>query len=119
MLKYYVYGTGDKAEYTPTTFLLVDGRVWCENPEIGAFWHPTIKTTAELNAFLAELMNDGFCVDYKVYREHHSAYERGYVSRKSDGYMKPYKGRFGNGYKRYMPCFNTNRYCWITYFIEE
>ena len=37
------------------------------------------------------------------YERHHSAYCRGYVSRKTDGYIEPYKGKFGEGYVAYRP----------------
>ncbi len=39
--------------------------------------------------------------DAGTLHRHHSALARGYVSRKSEGYAVPYKGRFGEGYALY------------------
>lgn len=49
--------------------------------------------------------------------EHHSAYKRGYVSRKIKGIVENYKGRFGKGYKVYSPNWNSTSYCYVTYYI--
>lgn len=64
-------------------------------------------TTVELRALIAE---------GKV-KEHHKASRRGYVSRKSEGYVESYKGVFGTGYILVTPRFDTTRYVDITYFI--
>lgn len=52
---------------------------------------------------------------------HHTAVSAGYVSRKcksgSSYPVKPYKGRFGEGYKRFRPRYDTNRYCYVEYWI--
>ena len=50
-------------------------------------------------------------------RELHTSSERGYVSRKSTGYVQSYKGKFGTGYKLLTPRFDTTQYCDVTYFV--
>ena len=55
------------------------------------------------------------------YEYHHSAYTRGYVSRKATEEQLPripYNGRFGRGYYVDCPCFNSTRYCVRKYYIE-
>ena len=52
-------------------------------------------------------------------REHHSAIHRGYVSRKNpDGVIEKYKGRFGTGYKRILPRWDTTQYVTVEYYVE-
>ena len=58
-------------------------------------------------------------LESKGYRKHHTAYARGYVSRKTDGYLVKYDGRFGKGFKWYQPCMNSSQYCYITYYVKE
>lgn len=53
------------------------------------------------------------------YKELHTSYYRGYVSRKSDGIIKPYSGRYGNGYIVLSPCWVSTTYCYITYYVER
>ncbi len=53
------------------------------------------------------------------YKELHTSYHRGYVSRKSDGIIKPYSGRYGNGYIVLSPCWVSTTYCYITYYVEK
>lgn len=55
----------------------------------------------------------------KTYSEHHTSTMRGYVSRKTEGRIEPYKGRFGEGYKLLTPRFDTTTYCYVTYFVKE
>ena len=50
---------------------------------------------------------------------HHTATERGYVSRKKDYVIKPYIGRFGIGFKVLQPRFDTSQYIDCTYFVQE
>lgn len=50
---------------------------------------------------------------------HHTASAMGYVSRKSDGYAEKYSGRFGKGYKLYLPRWDTTVYCTVEYWIEK
>lgn len=51
-------------------------------------------------------------------KRHHSAYFQGYVSRKIDGIVEPYNGRFGKGYALRESNWSSTRYSWITYFVE-
>ena len=48
---------------------------------------------------------------------HHTAYARGYYSRKADPLVCPYKGRFGIGYVVVKPAYHTTRYHWVTYYV--
>ena len=49
---------------------------------------------------------------------HHTARAQGYVSAKGAGYVVPYKGRFGRGYKHYTHNPNSTYYCYVTYYVE-
>lgn len=55
----------------------------------------------------------------KYWKEHyhHTGSARGYISRKCDGIIKPYSGRFGTGYVILMPRFDTTQYYSIQYYI--
>ena len=53
------------------------------------------------------------------YKYHHSASRRGYLSRKSNGIVEPYKGRFGEGYIVITPRFDTTSYVTIEYYINH
>ena len=55
----------------------------------------------------------------KKYRVHHTASRRGYESRKGDGHVEAYNGRFGKGYIAVTPRYDTKRYVYITYYIAE
>lgn len=53
-----------------------------------------------------------------------TAWARGYVSRKVDengdiGYIERYNGRYGKGYKRHIPAWNSTRYHMVVYYIEQ
>lgn len=48
----------------------------------------------------------------------HTSLARGYVSRKSEGYVSEYSGKFGKGFVLKTPNFESTRFCYITYFIE-
>ena len=48
----------------------------------------------------------------------HTSRSRGYVSRKSQGHVNPYKGKFGSGYSLLTPAFDSSQYCFVTYYIE-
>lgn len=50
---------------------------------------------------------------------HHTASRRGYVSRKSEGKVEPYEGRFGKGYIIVRPRIDTTQYVYVEYYIEE
>lgn len=55
----------------------------------------------------------------KNYLYHHSALTRGYVSRKCDGIVREYNGRFGKGYVILTPRYDTTQYCNIHYYVER
>lgn len=59
-----------------------------------------------------ELLNRG-------YEFHHTSYAAGYVSRKTDGYLVKYEGRFGKGYKWFHPNSESTQYCYVTYIIKK
>lgn len=50
---------------------------------------------------------------------HHSALKAGYVSRKSDGYVTSYRGRFGTGYLVHKPNWKSSNYHIVDYYIKE
>jgi hypothetical protein len=51
---------------------------------------------------------------------HHTAMIRMYVSRKNpDGVKRPYKGKFGEGYIVMRPNWESTRYSFIDYYINE
>lgn len=53
------------------------------------------------------------------YVKHHTAYGSRYVSCKTDGYLEEYEGRFGKGYKWFLPCIDSTRHCYISYYVKE
>ena len=60
---------------------------------------------------LEELKFDGF-------KLHHSAIHKGYVSRKHpEGIIVPYVGRYGHGYKRFLPRYDTSQFVTVEYWI--
>lgn len=66
-------------------------------------------TTATLNAKIAagELI------------AHHTASRRGYASRKNpDGHVESYAGKFGRGYVRILPRWDTTQYVTVEYYVE-
>lgn len=54
---------------------------------------------------------------------HHTAYARGYVSRKltrfADYPKEAYCGRYGEGYKVLTPCYHSTSYCVVAYYIKK
>lgn len=50
---------------------------------------------------------------------HHISYTRGYVSVKDEEPYMPYKGRFGEGFKRLRHNSNSTSYCFVEYWIKE
>lgn len=50
---------------------------------------------------------------------HHTASRRGYVSRRTEGKVERYEGRFGKGYIISLPRWDTTQYVTIKYYIEE
>lgn len=51
--------------------------------------------------------------------ELHTAYIREYVSRKTGAYVRPYKGRYGEGVAVLSPNWGSCRYSFITYYVRE
>jgi len=60
-----------------------------------------------------ELKNDA------RYEYHHTASCRGYESRRGEGHIEPYSGRFGKGYVWYIPRRDTAQYRYVAYYIER
>jgi hypothetical protein len=60
---------------------------------------------------LKSLMKKGFV-------KHHTSKEKGYVSRKGDGYLRKYKGRFGEGYTHHTTNYDSNGFNFITYYVK-
>lgn len=50
--------------------------------------------------------------------KHHTASCLGYESRKGDGTVHRYKGRFGSGWKLLSPRHDTTRFVDVTYYVE-
>lgn len=63
-----------------------------------------------------EIINGDTCV------LHHTAYARGYVSRKQKDFAayekEPYSGKFGKGYRVLMPCYLSTSYYVVAYYIK-
>lgn len=53
------------------------------------------------------------------YFVHHTANRRGYESRRGEGRIEEYNGKFGNGYIHVQPRFDTNQYVNVTYYIKK
>lgn len=56
--------------------------------------------------------------DNKLYH-HHSAWSRGYVSRKNSGWCEEYKGRFGAGYKVHRPTRKSIQFHIVEYYVAR
>lgn len=54
-----------------------------------------------------------------TYRLHHTAWARGYVSRKSEGVVEKYKGIYGEGYIIRRPSWQSSTYCHIEYYVTK
>lgn len=50
---------------------------------------------------------------------HHCSFFRGYVSRKGGPQVVEYSGKFGTGFKELKPNWNSTRYSYCVYWIEE
>ena len=71
-----------------------------------------IETNKEMEARYARIMKE--CT------LHHSAHCRVYVSRHlTIGYIKPYKGKFGEGFAIYKPNWESTRYSVVEYWIYK
>lgn len=57
-------------------------------------------------------------IDTKLYH-HHSAWSRGYVSRKNSGWVEEYKGKFGAGYKVHRPTRKSTRFHIVEYYVAR
>ena len=50
---------------------------------------------------------------------HHTASRRGYISRRNpDGIIESYAGKFGRGYIRVLPRWDSTQYVTIEYYVE-
>ena len=56
--------------------------------------------------------------DNKLYH-HHSAWARGYVSRKNSGWVEEYDGAFGKGYKVHRPTRESTRFHIVEYYVAR
>lgn len=71
-----------------------------------------LKTGAEYQQFITELQALG-------YKESHTSFIGGYVSRKIMARVTPYKGRFGEGVIIHCPTYLSTQYHLGTYFVLE
>lgn len=53
------------------------------------------------------------------YYLHHTAKRVGYESRKGNGHIEEYNGKFGTGYVLITPRYDTTRYTNISYYIKK
>lgn len=53
------------------------------------------------------------------YEYHHTGSRRGYESRKGEGHVEVYNGRFGQGYVAITPRWDTTQYVNVEYYIEK
>lgn len=60
-----------------------------------------------------EVLND------KSLYHHHTASRFGYESRRGNGHVEEYNGRFGKGYIIVSPRWDTTSYVTIDYYIEK
>lgn len=77
----------------------------------------TIKTENENNMKTVNEIKQMVC-DGRL-TEHHTASCRGYVSRKIDGVVRRYSGRYGTGWTVETPRWDSTRFCHITYYIDD
>ncbi len=49
---------------------------------------------------------------------HHTAWKRGYESRKGDGTAHEYHGRYGDGWTIVAPSWKSTMYCHVEYYIQ-
>ena len=62
---------------------------------------------------ITEIKND------KNFYLHHTALRRGYISRKTEGRVETYAGKFGKGYVILTPRYDTTQYINVAYYIEK
>ena len=68
-------------------------------------------TTKTMNASELKTSNE--------YVLHHTSLCRGYVSRKTEGIVRAYKGRFGEGYTLEHPNWESNSYSFVSYYVKK
>ena len=75
-----------------------------------------MKTNAQINA-----MDNDERVAYirENLHHHHTAWTRGYVSRKCDGIAHECHGRYGDGWIILAPSWKSTEYCHVEYYINN
>lgn len=63
-------------------------------------------------------MNVNEVRDNKELRFHHIGSRRGYESRKGEGHVEEYKGKFGEGYVIITPRRDTTQYVNVEYYVK-
>lgn len=53
------------------------------------------------------------------YKYSHTGSRRGYESRKGNGHVEQYSGRFGEGYVAIIPRFDTTQYVFVEYYLSQ
>lgn len=53
----------------------------------------------------------------KEYAYSHTGSRRGYISRKTDGKVEEYAGRYGKGYIHIRPRWDSTQYVYIDYYL--
>ena len=71
-----------------------------------------LETVSEYTDFIINAEKAG-------YKYSHTSYYRGYVSRKLQGIVNPYTGKFGTGYTLDMPNKNSSQYSLRAYYVKE
>lgn len=78
------------------------------------------KSQEDIDKYYGRKMPDRSELLAQGYKLHHFACHRGYVSRKfPGGIVVPYQGWFGDGYKIYIPRYDSSQYCTVAYWIKE
>ena len=54
-----------------------------------------------------------------VYKLHHRATRRGYISRRKPPKVEEYSGKYGTGYIARLPRYDSSRYHTVEYYIKE
>lgn len=54
-----------------------------------------------------------------VYKLHHRAIRRGYISRRKPPKVEEYSGKYGTGYIARLPRYDSSRYHTVEYYIKE
>ena len=56
-----VSGDREHQEYTPSAYELISGEIWVDNPAIGRFAHPQVKTAVSAAIFIERICSDDCC----------------------------------------------------------